>query len=73
MSVFARGTRRHGIWGSRVHSCYEALKVCAGRTNLSPRWGFIGFPLLPTAYAVGCILTRFRGYRLTVSTASAKF
>jgi hypothetical protein len=32
-------------------------------------WGSSGFPLLPTAFAVGCILTPLRGCRLTDSFA----
>jgi len=34
--------------------------------NLDAPLGLIGFQLLATAYAVGCILTPLRGCRLTV-------
>ncbi len=34
--------------------------------------GFIRFPLLPTAYAVGCILTPLRGYGLAAGHNTRK-
>jgi hypothetical protein len=39
----------------------RAFRKIGGRSLLSPRWGFSGSPLFPTAYAVGFILSPLRG------------
>src|SRR5882762_6808922 len=43
-----------------VPGIYGPLGVCVV-ASLSPRWGLFSFPFLPTACAVGCILTPLRG------------
>src|SRR5882762_7897945 len=43
-----------------VPGIYGPLGVCVV-ASLSPRWGLFSFHFLPTACAVGCILTPLRG------------
>jgi len=37
------------------------------------RWGSLAIPLLPTAYAVGCILAPLRGYRCVLAHTLSPF
>src|SRR5437867_6686256 len=52
-----------GVGGCRSYG------VCVV-TSLSPRWGWFSFQFLPTACAVGCILTPLRGWSVLADFAS---
>src|ERR1700684_1597339 len=44
---------------------FSALTCVRENQSFAPP-GLVGLRLLPTAYAMGCILTPLRGYKLTV-------